>query len=517
MLFCERGQLLIPRIATLKGHLSWEAVIQDGGEGEVEEPKVNQRPIERLWFPQSLAVHIYILTLRGGQQIDEPMVTVSLLGTREHEVAASLVHEDQPACDFYCRVSLDVDLPGPGILCLKLWSKTLLGGRTLVGETQIDLEERYLAMMYVRMRQASNEEWISKHVSPAEPIEIEADHVAVCNARLWQSPRPVMKTISDVKQRRASLVVFKPKSRLEASAYDPRLSPPKPNPIETVDLLDPETQGPAGTLRMWVDMGTADQAIPEVSFLPKNHLTFQVRIKVKEVNGISIFKDMGERNDVFLQGKFEWKAVGKELQSCVKYTSTIKFARASASFCEYWVFEVAAPMNSFSMELTLMDDDSFTGPDPIYAAKSICMDPFLQEAYRAYLNHNPTPASLPQAVVFDQYPPGHVHPARGCCGCCKARKRQKPDAATLFLEIEVLAAAEADLHPVTEGRYAEPKGNIDLKSMMYRPGEFIQILLGPKNISKLRICCGCSACTLVALAILAVMYLFIQIFVVPLK
>ena len=248
------------------------------------------------------------------------------------------------------------------------------------------------------------------------------------------------------------------------------------------------------------------------------HKCFQVRLKLMQVDGISVFKDFGHRNDVFVRGTFSWKTLGKAGRKAVKTTATHAFARATASFREYWVLDLELPACFCSLVLELMDDDGFSGPVHIYGAKRVPLDPFIQEAYRADSIGNVLPGKLMHEVIFDTFPKDHEVVAEGCI--CKRRVKE-PKPAVLSLEIEVLTQEDAHKEEnakIVDGfKDAKPKGQVAWQAMIFRPTEFVAILLGPRNLLKLRVCCGGSVCCLLLMVFLCVLYLMIQIFVVPFK
>ena len=209
----------------LKGHVSLEHTIVDQAAKEAADsfdiPILDQMPMDRLWIRQHFVANIHILTVRGlTSKVPDPFMTVCLLGGKEVEVPPALIHEDLPACDFYKRVSLDLELPGPGILCLRLYSRTQFPyfgdfGKTLLGETRVDLEDRHLALLYQHLHHASNRDWIQKHLSPPYPIEIPKNETNedASEQRLWRKPSAVVETVSRATTRRGSLMVFKPRSK----------------------------------------------------------------------------------------------------------------------------------------------------------------------------------------------------------------------------------------------------------------------------------------------------------------
>ena len=118
-------------------------------------------------------VDVSILTARGvTEPLQDPYLEVGIRGNEESLVKkhASLVHEDHPGCDFYFKCSFEMMLPGSCELIFRLFTTGVFGA-TLVGEASMDVEDRHVAQLNKKLRQASNVQWLRQNISPEADIE----------------------------------------------------------------------------------------------------------------------------------------------------------------------------------------------------------------------------------------------------------------------------------------------------------------------------------------------------------
>eukprot|EP00435_Cladocopium_sp_Y103_P015983 s341_g3.t4 len=520
-------------VGTMKAHVQVEAVEEtDGTSAEQIEVVQNALPVERLWLHDSFALNVYLLTVRGIQSPDfrAPYIRAFIMGSEEEpqQLSARLTHDDGSGCDFYRRMTFDLMLPGDGVLVLQLWAKPLLQlTDQLLGEAHVDLEDRQMALMYKRLRSASSNTWIQSHLSPAEPLEVTTERIHHQHhwGRTWCDPTKVHQKRLEVGGSARKATLFHPHSRKAPSAYRPHLAPPSPAPIEALALYrDGKVlkSGKTGTLRTWMDLFTFQERVPEVDFssLKEIPMPLQVRIKIFQVDGISVFKDFGERNDVYVRGILTCQPVGKQASVALLQTDVHKYAHKTASFNYSWTFDIEAPVRECHITLDLLDQDTVTGADQIYAPKVLSLEPLVAATYFARTWKKAEPQEVQHQVVFDCFPPDHpLRPRRFCFCCCKRggkRPHVHPEPATLSMAIEVVFRESMALPPRIES-FAEPKDRVDVRELILRPQKAFRIILGPKNLRLVKhTCCWC-AFLMVALITLAVAWLFIHVFVVPLK
>lgn len=136
-------------------------------------------------------------------------------------------------------------------------------------------------------------------------------------------------------------------------------------------------------------------------------------MRIFDVNGISVFKDFGERNDVFIAGVLTMKAIGKQEETIKVKTDVHKFARKFASFNYLWTFKITAPVQHCCLELSLLDD-RFISDDMIYLPKKLALESFMDFAYKHVKDDGMSSSSVKHLIVFDQTP----REAPTCCYSC---------------------------------------------------------------------------------------------------
>jgi hypothetical protein len=319
----------------------------------------------------------------------------------------------------------------------------------------------------------------------------------------------------------------------KSSGFDvelmPRISPMLNLPIETQDLIlaDEETgvEEKVGVLRFWVDIFPSGADKRDVVLAHAN-VEFEVRITIRDISGIAIFKDFGERNDVLVKGTLHSKSssgtVRKNLQ-----TDCHKYANDKASFNWQWVFRVASPANYCYLNLEMVDYDRVSNADPIYEAKQLNLDHLLMLSYHRHLDSKRPLGEDHRTIVFDSWAEERTDgffsnvreasltadaqatkiatqgPRRCYCCCRKSPKKNKqetpPGPARMKVDIKILPVNEVAGDPAPpvltgtaeSGRIFEPKGRIDTNTMLADPMGFFTILIGKKNkrfLYKLSIC-----------------------------
>merc|ERR1719215_41237 len=151
---------------------------------------------------------------------------------------------------------------------------------------------------------------------------------------------------------------------------------------------------------------------------------FEVRITVYEVSNIKIFRDFGERNDVYIKGEFRSVDYDNNVYVNTQLTDTHKFARHMARFNWNWCFTCTAPSSECQLELTLMDADKFGDNDLIYYPKTYSLDHYLWLAYRDWRSGKAPLGSLTDTIVFDRWPKIKEPIPTISCGCLRRMKRK---------------------------------------------------------------------------------------------
>jgi len=331
----------------------------------------------------------------------------------------------------------------------------------------------------------------------------------------------------------AGAAAKRPTDRQYKTIY-PRVPPLSLMPIETHYLHEAGPSGDysankvTGVVRLWAEMFGEDDKYSEVQFRNQKPQPYEVRVLVKDIKGISVFKDSGERNDVYVRATMQCRAPGYKAEKKVFKTDTHRWAREEASFNWLWVFTVHAPACYCTLEFSIIDEDTFTDNDHIYGDKVFPLDNLLMLQYEADSGQGEPLGVVPQKVIFDSYPNRQSELfatkdalqdlqskswCSSCIACITGRnpKPSKPKPATMTIEVEVVNSHEALLRPVEDGRQAEPKNRDSWGSALADPFRFAYNLIGPTMYLQVKTGCRLTVCVLVVLAVLAIIYLVIQI------
>jgi hypothetical protein len=289
----------------------------------------------------------------------------------------------------------------------------------------------------------------------------------------------------------------------------PSLCPRPSSPIEVAGLKLPHDDiSSTGTLRYIVDLQIGDEPYDPVNMEEvRREKSVEVRMLIKRVDNISIFRDFGERNDVIVEGKLVTEDFyGKK--SIQKFnTDPHQWANVFASFNYRWTFRLNVPLASARMEFRLMDEDTITlGGDPkdvIYDTVSYSLDRVLanfRDVAGGDSGKDEEPVKLlSETVIFsnimehDRQKHVFLRRRKGrCCGLCGLRRHHdaKMDIedydAKMEMEVEVWPARLANRDPVGKGHNGPhapdpPEGRVDVAYFAAHPGIFIWKLMGPKN------------------------------------
>merc|ERR1712086_687400 len=186
-----------------------------------------------------------------------------------------------------------------------------------------------------------------------------------------------------------------------------------------------------------------------------------------------------------------------------------------------WVFPVTAPIASCCLELKLLDADTVTADDLVYAPKVLNLDHMLMLAFNEWLEGKEPLGVNSEIVVFDARPKRAANSVASGFFCCSRRQKSKldkqkpPKPASLFVDVQILPKDVADRAPVTCGQISEPKGRVEWKTAAADPFKFAKIMLGPRNTRALTTCGVCSGFVIVCIFLLLLAYLFINTFIVP--
>ncbi|CAE8587468.1 unnamed protein product, partial [Polarella glacialis] len=279
-----------------------QAVLKHVGmtQDQSKRPIENLLPLENLWVSNQVSANVCILTLRGLRLEKDvrlkPYIAIKFAGSdkRLHTQDATDVHDNNQGADFYYNYTVNAVLPGPSSLQIQVWNRspslgladTMLGtnhslgladekmrirlGDTMIGYTEIDLEDRWLTLYQKKLRAVTNRAFLMRSVSP-DPFETDVvprkapksqgqDSTARELAEVAPSAGRMSAKIGEVTGGALERVkvAVRPLSIGENNKEDeenkPSLAPTDPLPIETKFLQYEESQlseQTAGTMRLW--------------------------------------------------------------------------------------------------------------------------------------------------------------------------------------------------------------------------------------------------------------------------
>jgi len=466
---------------------------------------------------------------------------------------------------FYDHFPLSASVPGPSTLRIKLWAmppvspeinagvfgKIELAKGTLIGTADVDLEDRWFTLTKRFHRSACNRDYMKDNVSPfgkrpdgkegpfrfksvtrkefnssqstdtTTPSSLFASGDSKAPKKRFIEPKEVelrhqtYHPVKDEGRGVGPVGLATPQSKAEAEGVKefeikPNVCSPDPLPVEILDLEredeDTATTTKVGVLRLWVDLNDemADYNVPHLKL---NGVPFEVRVTVKKITKITVFKDYGERNDVFVEGKFtvmDWAGNPKESR---QVTDVHKWATSEASFNWRWKFVADAPATQCSIKLSIFDEDIMER-DPIYFAKEIALDHMLMLAYRNYNAQKPALGVHSMKIRFDDWAHREAQYIYSCCCFCKRKKPNKEGACFMDIDVEIIPKVDADTEPVPDGEVAAPTGRISWDTAIKEPWTFFKLVLGPYNTQTFIWCCCGTWCCVFLVVILACVFFF---------
>eukprot|EP00929_Paragymnodinium_shiwhaense_P065053 TRINITY_DN32651_c0_g1_i3.p1 TRINITY_DN32651_c0_g1~~TRINITY_DN32651_c0_g1_i3.p1 ORF type:complete len:2361 (+),score=547.08 TRINITY_DN32651_c0_g1_i3:59-7141(+) len=481
-------------------------------------PQVGLRPIDNLWMRTEVNVNVYVLTARHlnlevlEEKMLRPYIVAEIIGGPK---AISPVVDDLSAgltrADFYHHFNLSSVLPGAAILRLEL--RHGHGNEDkLLGAVEVDLEDRWLALTRRELRASSSESFLARHVSPAKTSMVRSPLAAGGGLSVTMQPEDVT--------RPQWIEPVTSEYQQEEGADDadvqviPRIAPLQNMPIEKADIRKEEVTGSksVGALRFWVDISPATDAYEWAKIAPAKQ-NFEIRITIWCVKGITIFKDSGERNDLYVRGKYLSKGrCGTDFTRTVK-TDVHRWAHTEAYYNYRWVFDAAAPTQSCAVELSLLDADSLVTDDLVYAPKMLCLDHMLRLAFRDWREGKGPLGAVTEQVVFDARAPQSLkklqkeaeQKRRRCC-CCMRKRPPKINSqvppATLLVDVEILPKDVAEKCSVLEGQVTAPRARMSWGMLLTDPCKFLHVILGPRKTRLLTIFSICVGVVLLLILLL---------------
>ncbi len=220
------------------------------------DPMIPKSLMEQLLKPKKYVVRLYALRAFGLEEMDfdifgnkaksDPYLKVKLgkhlFDDREHAV------NDVLEVDLYKMVSFETELPGVSQLNVEIMDKDLIGSDDLIGKTTVDLEDRWFDS---RWQEWGNENMITPGSDPNDPARVR-----------WST-----------------------------------------KPIERRTLYAPGFTLGRGTMELWVDIMTPEQAIAfppdDVSLPPKQ--IFEVRVVIWKTKDVPPMDSLEGMSDLFVK------------------------------------------------------------------------------------------------------------------------------------------------------------------------------------------------------------------------
>lgn len=497
----------------LKGHVKCTRVLEKTATnksniGEIEPPIP---AVESLWTSSGVHVNLYLLTFTKLEFIDTAdgaeLYFLALHGneTLRVDVAPGMSSSGKKDVEVYETLQFETQLPGAGIVRIQAWSKgTLALNDVMIGEMQLDLEDRWLCLKRKELRCQTNKDFLTAQVSPKEYSRYYM--VDPPDDWCWAEPED-------------------PEKAPEGKGCEirPARSPGCRMPIESRFMLMQDEGGGAhtdksrsGMLRYCLDMCPSMVQPPDV---PPKVTTeeFEVRVSVISVDNIQVYKDFGQRNDLFVQLKYKAQSMdGSEVYRKEK-TDVHRWAHQDASFNQRFIFPLTGPCTSAQLEFTLFDFDRITSADMVYFPQVYSLDHLALLAYRNWQEGREPMSQLQDEVTFDSWPHKNILGTQGagrCCSCCRRNRTtsklssvvKKAFYAKLHISVEIVPKDWAASMPVESGQFAPPKDRLSVQMLATNPMKTLKVMLGPRLFGLFRTTVAVTVLLLAMCLILTVLY-----------
>jgi len=308
----------------------------------------------------------------------------------------------------------------------------------------------------------------------------------------------------------------------------PARSPGDRMPIESRFMLLQDEGGGnrsdrsrSGMLRYCLDLCPSTVQPPDVP--PKvTTQEFEVRISVISVDNINVFKDFGQRNDLFVQLKYKASSMDGSETNRKEKTDVHRWAHQDASFNQRFIFPLTGPCTSAQIEFTLFDFDRVTSADMVYYPQVYSLDHLAQLAYRNWKDGREPISQLHEDVTFDSWPSKNILSSASTsrfCSCCRRSRKiayltsaaNKAFFAKLHITVEVVPKEYADAMPVVAGQFSPPKDRLSVQMLATNPVKTMKVMLGPRLYGLMRTTVILILLLLATLLILTVVYYIVTL------
>ena len=480
----------------LKGHVNVQKVCER--EDDQRQLDCNDFAVENLWTASSFFIAFTLCTFtKLDLNVDCSEIYFKIqLGSEEQRTPVVGSNFNRNISVYQC-VTFETHVPGADELTVQVYSKGAMGfSDSLIGECKFDLEDRCLAMKWKEFRSSTNEEFLRNHLSPPsvgrfQPI----NSTELAEAQLpWRVPQKV----AEVGDGRG----------LEVR---PSRSPGRRLPLESKVICmkdsDMNADSHVGLLRCILEMHP--HSMPEQPRLQRLQ-DFEIRVSIMNVDNIKVYKDFGQRNDLFVQMKFRSVSLDGTERKQTEKTDIHGWAHDTASFNQRFLFPLAAPTVTCGIEFSLMDfDRGVSSADLVYYPQTFSLDRLVEMAYDDWSSGRESVGPVAGNVVFDTWPSTNLvfeGSRLGCLGRCIRRAQQKGSAAKLNLTVEIVPRAVADAAPTITGVFAPPKDRLSIQMLVTNPLKSVRVVLGPKLFNAIVV--GTSLGCLLVVTFLIVMTIF---------
>eukprot|EP00930_Biecheleria_cincta_P034844 TRINITY_DN24022_c0_g3_i1.p1 TRINITY_DN24022_c0_g3~~TRINITY_DN24022_c0_g3_i1.p1 ORF type:complete len:2478 (-),score=472.10 TRINITY_DN24022_c0_g3_i1:96-7529(-) len=474
----------------LKGHVQCTRVLEQGASnksnmGEIEPPLA---AIENLWTSSGVHVNLYLLTFTKLEFTDtadsSELYFLALHGNTTERV--DVTSTGKKDVDVYETLQFETQLPGAGIVRIQAWAKGALAfSDVMIGEMQLDLEDRWLCLKRKELRCQTNQDFLKANVSPKAYSRYYM--VNPPDERLWEEPQ-----VPEIAEEGKGCEIR------------PARAPGDRMPIESRFMLLQDQGGGhssdrsrSGMLRYCLDMCPSTVQAPDIP--PKvTTAEFEVRVCVISVDNIKVYKDFGQRNDLFVELKYKAQSMdGSEVNRKEK-TQVHRWAHQDASFNERFIFPLTGPCTSAHVEFTLFDQDRVTSADLVYHPQVYSLDHLAQLAYSNWKERREPITQLYEDVTFDSWPSKNILSAQSGFRCCRCLRRSSKAAyltnavkkafyAKLHLSVEVVPKSYVDsMPPAPAGVFEPPKDRLSWQMLATNPVKTMKVMLGPRLYGLLR-------------------------------
>ena len=223
-------------------------------------------------------------------------------GRKDTRTGANAVFERTLAPQFHVRIDTIAQLPGPSQLKIEVWDWDRFSHDDLIGSTVIDLEDRWFDQRWRDMDSRPRKvrgKWAQVNAAGGSDAFNDA------------SERILLRGSSDASVRAGA----------EGLAADPRFNCPT-KPLESRTLDSPTSQNPQGSLRVWLDLLTAEEhkrCPPHDVSLPAPE-EFEVRVVIWKTKGVRPGDPGSGMTDMYLTA---W--LGKGMDAKAKLSTDTHF------------------------------------------------------------------------------------------------------------------------------------------------------------------------------------------------